>query len=187
MPTASTSESRFPCHFLTTCWAHEGTAAPKVPVKIGGKDTEALIDSGSMVTLVRPEFAGLIRGEEISVSCIHGDTRNYPTAELRMVTPWGQFRVRAGGRRSPASPCPRGPRLSSLFCLLVKLQRGGNLLGAEETGYPLPAFSEPMQGPQMQMQLALKSLTIVIEVRSITLTPLPLLQKTPKVYRLGTI
>lgn len=35
-------------------------------------------------------------GREISVSCIHGDTRNYTTAEISMVTPRGQFRVRAG-------------------------------------------------------------------------------------------
>ncbi len=61
-----------------------------------GVDTEALVDSGSMVTLVRPEFAGPLMGREISVSCIHGVTRNYPTAEISMVTPRGQFRVRTG-------------------------------------------------------------------------------------------
>ncbi|XP_077060395.1 uncharacterized protein LOC143712060 [Siphateles boraxobius] len=94
MPTASTSESsRLKCDFLTTCWAHEGVAAP---VKIGGRDTEALIDSGSMVTLIQLEFAGPFRGREISVSCIHGDSRNYPTAEVSMVTPQGQFKIRAG-------------------------------------------------------------------------------------------
>ncbi len=97
MPTASaTDTSRFQCHFLTTCWAHEGAAAPRFPVNIGSRDTEALVDSGSMVTLVRPEFAGTLMGREISVSCIHGDTRNYPTAEISMVTPRGQFRVHAG-------------------------------------------------------------------------------------------
>ncbi|XP_073719441.1 uncharacterized protein [Misgurnus anguillicaudatus] len=97
MPTASASESsRLPCHFLTTCWAHERAAAPKIPVKIGGHDTEALIDSGSMVTLIRPEYAGPTRGREITVSCIHGDSRNYQTAEVSMVTPRGQFQLQAG-------------------------------------------------------------------------------------------
>ncbi len=97
MPTASaTDSSRLQCHFLTTRWANEGAAAPRFPVKIGGRDTEALVDSGSMATLVRPEFAGPLMGKEISVSCIHGDTRDYPTAEISMVTPLGQFQVRAG-------------------------------------------------------------------------------------------
>ncbi len=82
MPTASATASlRLQCHFLTTCWAHEGAAAPRFPVKIGGKDTEALVDSGSMVTLVRPEFAGPHMGRKICIqnvfaweerSCIHG-------------------------------------------------------------------------------------------------------------------
>lgn len=98
VPTASTSDSsRHPCHFLTICWAHEGAAASRVPVKIGRQDTEAIIDSGSMVTLIRPEFAGPVMGREISVSSIHGSyTRSYPNAEVTMVTPQGQFQLQAG-------------------------------------------------------------------------------------------
>ncbi len=90
MPTASaTDSSRLQCHFLTTFWAHEGAAAPRFPVKTRGRDTEALVDSGSMVTLVRPEFAGSLMGKEISVSCIHGDTRDYPTAGKKHGYPSG--------------------------------------------------------------------------------------------------
>ncbi len=38
MPTASTTDSsRLQCNFLTTCWDHEGEAAPRFPVKIGGR------------------------------------------------------------------------------------------------------------------------------------------------------
>ncbi|XP_064159231.1 uncharacterized protein LOC135236676 [Anguilla rostrata] len=97
MPTAETSGPlAFPCRYITTCWAHEGARAPTFPVKIAGRDTEALLDSGSMVTLVRPEFAGVARGEEISVSCIHGDTKRYLTATIDMSTPRGTVAVRAG-------------------------------------------------------------------------------------------
>ena len=84
------------CHYLTTCWAHQGAAPPRLPVKIGGRDTEALLDSGSAITLVRPEFAREGGGEAVSVSCVHGDTRQYPTATLTLQSPRGQCVVRAG-------------------------------------------------------------------------------------------
>ncbi|XP_035271895.1 uncharacterized protein LOC118226410 isoform X1 [Anguilla anguilla] len=97
MPTADTSEPPvFPCRYITTCWAHEGARAPTFPVTIGGRDTEALLDSGSMVTLIRPEFAGDSRGKAIAVACIHGDTKQYFTADIMMTTPRGSVAVRAG-------------------------------------------------------------------------------------------
>ena len=49
-----------------------------------------------MVSLVRRQFAGVAWGEEISVSCIHGDTRKYPTSEVQVITPRGQFTMRVG-------------------------------------------------------------------------------------------
>lgn len=97
MPTADATEgSGGRCLFLTTCWAHKGAAPPRLPVKVGGRDTEALLDSGSAITLVRPEFAGRQRGAEITVSCVHGDARQYPTAKLLLQSPRGQCQVHAG-------------------------------------------------------------------------------------------
>ncbi|KAJ8264277.1 hypothetical protein GJAV_G00147290 [Gymnothorax javanicus] len=65
MPSADTSGGvARPCHYLTTCWAHRGMAAPRLPVKVNGQDTEALLDSGSAISLVRPEFASTEGGEE---------------------------------------------------------------------------------------------------------------------------
>ena len=84
------------CHYLTTCWAHERTKAPRIPVRVAGRDTEATIDSGSAITLVRPELAETARRGEVDVACIHGDTRRYPTTELHLYTPRGQCKVRAG-------------------------------------------------------------------------------------------
>ena len=97
MPTAVfTGGKGFFSHSLTTCWAHQGAPAPKCAVKIGWRDTEALLDSGSMVSLVRPQFASATWEDEISVSCIHGDTRKYPTMEVQVITPRGKFTLWVG-------------------------------------------------------------------------------------------
>ncbi|XP_061102960.1 uncharacterized protein LOC133131605 [Conger conger] len=93
---ATAPESGRPCHYLTTCWAHQGTAAPRLPIRIGGQDAEALLDSGSAITLVRPTLAGESRSETIAVTCIHGDVRHYPTAEVTITTPRGQFTGKVG-------------------------------------------------------------------------------------------
>ena len=65
---------------------------PKIPVKVGCHDTSATLDSGSAVTLVRPQ-----RGprRKITVACIHGDTRHYPTTIISLITPRGRCQVRA--------------------------------------------------------------------------------------------
>lgn len=94
MPTEA-SEGK-PCSYRTTCWAHQATAAPKVPVRVGQQDTEALLDSGSVVTLIRPCFTEAPHGPPIPVTCIHGDIKSYPTADVKVTTPQGQFQVRAG-------------------------------------------------------------------------------------------
>ncbi|XP_061106590.1 uncharacterized protein LOC133134426 [Conger conger] len=97
MPTASGGSSPpHPCLYLTTCWAHQSTEAPRFPVRVGGQDTEAVLDSGSAITLLRPDFAGEQRGEEVAVECIHGDTRKYPTVWVDLITPRGTHTVRAG-------------------------------------------------------------------------------------------
>ena len=96
MPSSEASEPRpQPCHYLITCWAHQTAAPPKLSVKVEGRDTEALLDSGSSINLVRPEYAGRSGGEPVTVSYIHGDTWRYPTTEVRLQTPQGQCQVRA--------------------------------------------------------------------------------------------
>lgn len=53
MPLASPGgEVGHTVNYVTSCWAHYESTAPMVPVKVDGHDTEALLDSGSMVTLV---------------------------------------------------------------------------------------------------------------------------------------
>ena len=72
------SEVGYAVNYVTSCWAtnqlHPWTA---VPVKVDGHDTEALLDSGSMVTLVTSLLNWETeRGSEMSISCVHGDTKN---------------------------------------------------------------------------------------------------------------
>jgi len=97
MPTASASETGRPCGLLTTCWGQESGGAPLTPVKVNGKDATALLDSGSAVTLVRPDFARLPHlNSTLSVTCIHGETREYPTTALDLQTTGGRYAGTAG-------------------------------------------------------------------------------------------
>ncbi|KAK0136004.1 hypothetical protein N1851_028105 [Merluccius polli] len=81
MPSAFAGEGRpGPC-LLTTCWAHQEAGGPTIPARVGDQDTQALIDTGSVVTLLRPDLAVGRPGEPI---------------EVVVRTPRGAFTVRAG-------------------------------------------------------------------------------------------
>ena len=60
MPSASASEvaTGRPCSLLMACWAEESGPSPVTPVRANGKDTMALVDSGSMVTLIAMDQVG---------------------------------------------------------------------------------------------------------------------------------
>ena len=93
-------------HYKTTCWTHEGMAAPKISVR--DHDTVATLDSRSAVTLVRPDLADDARGEEIKMACVHGDRQSYPTTLIQVIT----FRdpQRASWRRRSTCRCPTSVR-----------------------------------------------------------------------------
>ncbi len=58
-----------------------------VPVKIGGKQFMALVDTGSSQTLVREECVRDLHmsGQgKLRVRCVHGDEREYATVDLKM-------------------------------------------------------------------------------------------------------
>ena len=90
------TEPPAPCHYLTTCWAHEPSQAPQFPVRIAGQDTAATLDSGSAITLVRADLAPAPEGKGIAVACVHGDTREYPTTNVQIITPRGSCRLQVG-------------------------------------------------------------------------------------------
>ena len=58
MPLAYGDEGmRRPC-MLATCLAQGMTGVPTIPARIMNQDTQALLDTGSVVTLLRPDLAG---------------------------------------------------------------------------------------------------------------------------------
>lgn len=57
---------------------------------------EALLDSGSKVSLVRPQYAGEPALDTVHVSCVHSDSRPYPTTLVEIQTPQGRTLLRAG-------------------------------------------------------------------------------------------
>ncbi|XP_069045871.1 uncharacterized protein [Lepisosteus oculatus] len=69
-------------------------------IEIEGEPIEALLDSGSAVILVTPTIlpGGLEipRTKGIPITCIHGDTKDYPTVELSISTEQGTYRSTVG-------------------------------------------------------------------------------------------
>uniref|UniRef100_A0A8C7F2V4 Gypsy retrotransposon integrase-like protein 1 n=1 Tax=Oncorhynchus kisutch TaxID=8019 RepID=A0A8C7F2V4_ONCKI len=78
------------------CWLAE--IASEIPVRVEGQDVVAILDSGSMVTLVEERMvtSATLLPDKVAVSCIHGDTHYYPTVNLPILTPKGRCTVRAG-------------------------------------------------------------------------------------------
>ena len=62
-----------PC-MLATCWAQTKSGSPTIPARVMNQDTQALLDTGSVVTLLRPDLAGGREGKPMEVACVHGDT-----------------------------------------------------------------------------------------------------------------
>ena len=96
MPSAYADEgTRRPC-MLATCWAQGMSGTPTIPARVMNRDTQALLDTGSVVTLLRPDLAGGKEGGPMEVACVHGDTRTYGTCHVVVRTPYGVFTARAG-------------------------------------------------------------------------------------------
>jgi hypothetical protein len=93
-------------HYVTSCCAHLETMALIGQVKVDGHDTEPLLDSGSVVMLVAMSLLGqwTERGRKMSVSCVHSDTKRYPTIQASIVTSQGSCRMMVGA--IPELPVP---------------------------------------------------------------------------------
>ncbi|XP_072768318.1 uncharacterized protein [Nerophis lumbriciformis] len=92
MATAPSSDAGKPC-------LHTGSGRRQhasLPVKIGGTDAHALLDSGSAVTLVHVDLAGPLSEDTVPVTCVHGDVRQYPVSHIHIQTPRGDALVAAG-------------------------------------------------------------------------------------------
>ena len=96
MPSAYADQGRLGPSLLTTFLAHQKPGVPTLPVRVGSQETQALVDTGSVVTLLRPDLAGGRRGGPIAVTCVHGDTRTYETCLVVVRTTRGMYTARAG-------------------------------------------------------------------------------------------
>lgn len=97
MPTAGSTSN--PQVHLAALLVEKGDHRPTCLVTVNRCDVEALLDSGSARTLVQEvvlEASHLAQGEPVPVVCVHGDTREYPTALVRLKTTKGSFDVEVG-------------------------------------------------------------------------------------------
>ncbi|XP_077148857.1 uncharacterized protein LOC143809698 [Ranitomeya variabilis] len=67
-------------------------------LSVDGKSIVALLDSGSVVTLVKASLVALPSGssDKFSVTCVHGDTCSYLTAVISISTPYGSVQHKVG-------------------------------------------------------------------------------------------
>lgn len=67
-------------------------------VQVNGQEVVALLDSGSVVTLLRAERlrGRFLPGESIGVACIHGDVKKYPLSRVTLRTPAGTSVMKVG-------------------------------------------------------------------------------------------
>jgi len=148
MFTAAFSGAR-PCHVLDSYWVQETSPAHRTPVKVDGRDTQALVDSGSVVSLVQPnllEPSG--SGKVVPVSCVHGDIKEYPTSIIQLTPVKGNRQLKV----EVVPPLPV-PVLVGRYCPLYhrpshlgQAQMGGTkeLLDASFNG---PVWNGPVEGP----------------------------------------
>ena len=131
-----------------------------VPEKVYGHDTEALLDSGSMVMLVTMRLLnhGTERGRAMFISCVHGDIKRYPTLWANIVMPQGSCQMLLGA----VSELPV-PLLVGKDCLLFVALWRHNL-----------RKNPPKDESEDDRRLCGPEANLYLRVRSLTRNPTPL-------------
>lgn len=67
-------------------------------VQVNGQEVVALLDSGSVVTLLQSDGLPrkLVPKEQVGVICVHGDVKKYPVACVTLCTPAGTATLKVG-------------------------------------------------------------------------------------------
>uniref|UniRef100_A0A8C5LTZ1 Gypsy retrotransposon integrase-like protein 1 n=1 Tax=Leptobrachium leishanense TaxID=445787 RepID=A0A8C5LTZ1_9ANUR len=67
-------------------------------ITVNDKHVTALLDSGSLVTLIKAELIDSVnfRAKKVAVVCVHGDTREYPIVAVKFGTARGDLRHLVG-------------------------------------------------------------------------------------------
>ncbi len=86
--------------WLAGCTVHHESpgAAPRAEVKVNGRSFQALLDSGSAVSLIQPAILPP-RAESkaiLSITCVNGDTRQVPAWRVNISAPHGAWPVEVG-------------------------------------------------------------------------------------------
>ncbi|XP_053486641.1 uncharacterized protein LOC128611284 [Ictalurus furcatus] len=110
--------------WLAGCALHQQQPpeAPSLTVWVEGRPVTALLDTGSTVTLARPSILPEERRPRgtLTVTCVHGDTREVPSAEVQIQgeagNPGRSRHLAPPGRNHPRTPraSPPGTRLARI-------------------------------------------------------------------------
>ncbi|XP_035287492.1 uncharacterized protein LOC118234816 [Anguilla anguilla] len=120
--------------------AHQVTPPLRWPVTIGGQPWEALLDSGSAVTLIQPRVLSSSHATssgKLSLTCVHGDVHQVPAVGLDVQSDRGCWAVTAG--LVPELPVPlllgrNYPGFDALYQAARTVQRGGRRARRKGTG-----------------------------------------------------
>ncbi|XP_035988756.1 uncharacterized protein LOC118561082 [Fundulus heteroclitus] len=99
----------------------DGHSIKLTTVKINGKTLKALVDTGSVQTLVQRQFipANVVcTSETIPICCVHGDERFYPTADIYMEVQGQPYLLNVGVADKLPFPVVLGSDLPVLFDLV---------------------------------------------------------------------
>lgn len=112
--------------WLAGCAFHalEPPDAPTLAIRVNVKPVSALLDSGSTVTLAQPSILGQgpRKTGTLLVSCMYGDDREVPVAQVRVSTTAREWPFRV--RLIPGLPVPL-------------------LLGQDWPGFPMTTLPQP--------------------------------------------
>ncbi len=86
--------------WLTGCIVHRDPPpeAPRVKVEVNGRPYQAILDSGSAVSLVQSKVVHLRLGTKacLSINCVHGDMRQVPARRFTITAASGSWPVEVG-------------------------------------------------------------------------------------------
>ncbi|KAL7854953.1 hypothetical protein SRHO_G00171430 [Serrasalmus rhombeus] len=103
----------------------EQVMGPTIAVLINGQQENALVDTGSTQTLVRESLVPREDWKEdrVQVSCVHGDERSYPTAEIYLTVDGQTFLMTVAVVAQLPYPVVLGQDLPVIIDLLPKTQQ----------------------------------------------------------------
>ncbi|XP_038133737.1 uncharacterized protein LOC119778540 [Cyprinodon tularosa] len=96
-----------------------------ITVKIAGHEINALIDTGSTQTLVHKNHVPtncICPSETISVRCVHGDEKSYPTADMFVEVQGAPYLLKVGVADNLPYPVVLGEDLPVIYDLLRDVQ-----------------------------------------------------------------